>query len=201
MSAPAGPVRRSDLVSSHAQAEQLMCAGYCGRMATTGRDGWPYVVPMLYVYRDQVVYVHGSRAKGHLRINVEHDARACILVDEPGAVYPYGRFECDSSVSYDSVMAFGTVRLVEDRADTSAFFDAFMAKYSPGEEGRPKGFYPRLDMITVYAMTVERLSGKAIVLPTTAQRWPAVDRTLSPSATAPSDTAQESRAKTPPRLD
>jgi nitroimidazol reductase NimA-like FMN-containing flavoprotein (pyridoxamine 5'-phosphate oxidase superfamily) len=154
-------------------------------MATTGADGWPYVVPMLYVYRDRRVYVHGSSAKGHLRTNVEHDPRACFVVDEPGAVYAYGRFQCDSSLSYQSVIAFGKVRLVGERAETSAFFDAFMAKYSPGEDGRPRGFYPRLDSIVVYAMSVERLSGKAILLPTAARRWPAIDRTLSPGATAP----------------
>jgi len=29
---------------------------------------------------------------------------------------------------------------------------------------RPKGFFPRIDMITVYAISVERMTGKAMAL-------------------------------------
>jgi hypothetical protein len=32
------------------------------------------------------------------------------------------------------------------------FCDALMAKYHGRDVGRPKGFYPRLDHITVYAI-------------------------------------------------
>ena len=46
----------------------------------------------------------------------------------------------------------------------------------------PAGFYPRLDQITLYAIAVERMTGKQTVLPAAPQRWPAVDRTASPDA-------------------
>ena len=47
---------------------------------------------------------------------------------------------------------------------------------------RPAGFYPRLDQITLYAIAVERMTGKETVLPAAPQRWPAADRTASPDA-------------------
>jgi hypothetical protein len=58
-----------------------------------------------------------------------------------------------------------------------------MAKYADPGWGRPKGFYPRLEQVTVYAIRVERMTGKETPLPAAADRWPASDRTKSPDAT------------------
>jgi nitroimidazol reductase NimA-like FMN-containing flavoprotein (pyridoxamine 5'-phosphate oxidase superfamily) len=87
-------------------------------------------------------------------------------------------------VAYRSVVAFGRIRVVEDLAARRRFFDALMAKYAKKDWERPKGFYPRIDQITLYAITVERLSGKETPLPQASEQWPAVDRTKSPNARA-----------------
>ena len=80
---------------------------------------------------------------------------------------------------------FGTISIVQDRALKTTFFDALMAKYSADDSGRPKGFYPRLDEVTVYAITVDRMSGKETSLPAVESRWPSVDRTKPPDVEAP----------------
>lgn len=175
-------VRRADKQLDEAGARALLAEAVCGRLATVGADGFPYVVPLLYVVRDGEIWVHNTRARGHLRDNVDHEARVCFEIDEAGEVFPYGRFECDTSIAYRSVIAFGRIRVVADAAQKAAFFDAFMAKYADPAWARPPGFYPRLDQVTVYAIAVERLSGKQTPLPIAAQRWPAVDMTKSPHA-------------------
>ena len=178
-------VRRADKLMPEAGVRSLVASAYSGRLATVGSDGWPYVVPLLYVWMDGEIWVHNTRARGHLRDNVGHEARVCFEVDEPGEVFPYGRFECDSSVAYRSVVAFGRIRIVEDRARKQAFFDALMAKYGNPEWDRPKGFYPRLDQTTVYAIAVERMTGKETPLPAVGARWPAADNTKTPDAHPP----------------
>jgi nitroimidazol reductase NimA-like FMN-containing flavoprotein (pyridoxamine 5'-phosphate oxidase superfamily) len=175
-------VRRADKLMAEARARETLEGGFCGRLATVGKDGWPYCVPLLYVLIDGEIFVHNTRAKGHLRENVDHEPRVCFEVDEVGEVFPYGRFECDSSVAYASVVAFGRIRVVEDLPTRRRFFDALMAKYAKKDWERPKGFYPRIDQITLYAIAVERLTGKETPLPEASQRWPAVDRTKSPNA-------------------
>jgi nitroimidazol reductase NimA-like FMN-containing flavoprotein (pyridoxamine 5'-phosphate oxidase superfamily) len=175
-------VRRTDKLMADEQAWALLAHGFCGRLGTVGPDGFPYVLPLLYVWMDGSVYVHNTRARGHLRRNVDHEARVCFEVDEPGEVFVYGRFECDSSVAYRSVIAFGTIAVVEDGATKQRFCEALMAKYAPTGDGRPPGFFPRLDQITVYAIAVERLTGKETALPDPSERWPAVDRTKTPHA-------------------
>lgn len=178
-------VRRTDRVLADEAARETLARGFCGRLATVGADGYPYCVPLLYVWMDGEVWVHNTRARGHLRANVEHDARVCFEVDEPGEVFAYGRFECNSTVAYRSVVLFGRIRVVEERPAKQRFCEALMAKYAKPDWDRPKGFFPRLDEITVYAVAVERLTGKALALPAAAQQWPAVDMTKSPNAKPP----------------
>lgn len=96
---------------------------------------------------------------------IERDARACFEVDEPVKVFDYGRFECDTGLAYSSAIAHGRVRIVDDRAAKSRFFDALLAKYGTGVPGRPK-----------------RITGKQCPLPPISEQWPALDRTKSPNA-------------------
>jgi len=170
---------------AESEARELITGAHCGRVGTIGPDGWPYVVPLLHVLTADVINMHNTAARGHFRLNVERDARACFEVDEPVKVFDYGRFECDSGLAYRSAIAYGRIRIVEDRDAKIRFFDAFLAKYGTGVPGRPKSFYPRLDAVTVYALTVERISGKHCPLPPASEQWPALDRTKTPDAKPP----------------
>jgi hypothetical protein len=181
----APPVRRADKLMSAERARAILTGGYAGRLATVGPEGWPYIVPLLFVWRDGEVWVHNTSARGHLRTNVEHEPRACFEVDEPGEVFAYGRFECDTSVVYRSVVAFGRIRIVEESRHKAAFFEALMAKYGDPGWARPLSFFPRLAQVTVYALAVERMTGKETPLPAILDRWPAADHTRTPDAVAP----------------
>lgn len=180
MSSP--QLRRQDRALEESEARELIARAYSGRLATVGADGWPYVVPLLHVFAGEEIGVHNTAARGHLRTNAEREPRVCYEVDEPIKVFDYGRFECDTGLAYRSAIAYGRIRIVDERAAKSRFFDALLAKYGTGTPGRPKGFYPRLDEVTVYAITVERITGKQCPLPPLSEQWPALDRTKSPNA-------------------
>jgi nitroimidazol reductase NimA-like FMN-containing flavoprotein (pyridoxamine 5'-phosphate oxidase superfamily) len=178
-------VRRTDRVMPDDRMREMLTHGFCGRLATVGEDGSPYCVPLLYVWDDGQVYLHNTLARGHLRANVDHEARVCFEVDEAGTVFDYGRFECDSSVAYRSVIVFGRIRIVTELAAKQRFCEALMTKYGKPGTDRPKGFFPRIDLITVYAITVARMTGKEVPLPDVSQQWPAVDMTKTPHARPP----------------
>jgi hypothetical protein len=71
---------------------------------------------------------------------------------------------------------------VDETEDKQRFFEALMQKYAKAEWERPKGFFPRLDQITLYAIAVERITGKEGSLPDVSQQWPSLDRTKTPNA-------------------
>ena len=183
MSSP--PVRRADKLMAQAKVDELLSTGYVGHLASVSPDGSPYVCPLLYVWVDAQVWVHNTSARGHLQDNVRHDPRVCFEVSVPGKVFAYGRYECDTSVEYRSIVVFGRMAIVEDPARKARFFDGLMAKYYGDDPTRPKSFYPRLDAVTVYALSVERITGKEQVLPAKETQWPASDHTKSPGVSPP----------------
>src|SRR4051794_14908667 len=181
MSSP--QLRRADRMMPADRAHQFLVRGFAGRLATVGEDGYPYCIPLLYVWMDDRLFVHTTSARGHLRINVERCPRICFEVDEPDQVFDYGRFECDSGLAYSSIVLFGTIHIVEERAVKQRFCEMLMQKYGKPDTVRPKRFFPRLDIITVYAIAVERITGKQQAMPV--QQWPEVDFTKTPNAKAP----------------
>jgi uncharacterized protein len=178
-------MRRLDRIMDDARAHAMLAGSFCGRLGTVGADGWPYVVPLLYVWMDQKVYIHRTSARGHLADNLDANPRVCFEVDAPDEVFAYGRYQCDTGLAYSSVIAFGTMRVVSDPDYKTRFCVELMRKYADPGWNRPKDFFPRLNEIAVYAMTIERLTGKEQVLPERSQRWPALDRTKSPKAVPP----------------
>lgn len=159
------PLRRADKQMSDADVAAFLTRSFCLRLATVGADGWPYVVPLLFVMIDDEVVVHTTAAEGHFRRNVEQGGKVCLELDEPGQVFGYGKTECDTSVSYESVIAFGVIREIHERAYKERFCTELMRKYAKHIEGRAPGVFPRLDHIRVYAIAIERMTGKRTPAP------------------------------------
>jgi uncharacterized protein len=178
-------LRRADRVMSDERALDTLRSGYKGHLATVSEDGSPYCIPILYVWMDGEIHVHTTAARGHLRTNIERESRVCFTVDHDQGVFDYGRFECDSGLAYASVVVFGRMRFVEDRQTKQRFCEALIAKYGKPDTRRPRAFYPRLDVITVYVLRAERMTGKEQVLPPMSEQWPAKDRTKTPNARPP----------------
>jgi uncharacterized protein len=180
-----GVVRRKDKEMSAAEADALLHRAALAHFATVGADGIPYVVPNLFVYDGGKIYLHTTAASGHFRANVAHSPRISFEVAEMGQVFPYGEFECDTTVSYASVIGFGTIHIEADAAEKAHFFDRFLAKYASPNWQRPKSFYPRLDEVTVYRIDAQRITGKKGPLLALGEQWPARNQTKSPGAMPP----------------
>lgn len=159
------PLRRADKQMSDTEAKEFLSQAFSMRIGTVGADGWPYVLPMLFVMLDDEVVMHTTAAHGHFRENVQAGARVCLELDEPGEVFGYGKTECDTSISYRSVIAFGHIRELEVREQKLRFCAALMAKYASHIERRMNGEFPRVDHIRVYAIAIERITGKRTVQP------------------------------------
>jgi uncharacterized protein len=167
-----GEVRRADKVMTREELGGLLARAYCGRTATVGRDGYPYVVPNLFVWMDERIYLHTARASGHFLTNIEFCDRVCFEVDEPGETFPYGPVECDTSIAYRSAVIFGRISVVSERETKLRFFAAFMSKYAPPDSwGRRQGTFPRVDSTIVYVLHPENMTGKQTLLPAAEKRW------------------------------
>jgi nitroimidazol reductase NimA-like FMN-containing flavoprotein (pyridoxamine 5'-phosphate oxidase superfamily) len=180
MSSPT--MRRAERMMPDDSTFETLVGGYSGRLATIGIDGYPYCIPLLYVWMDGELYFHTTSAKGHLRTNINANPRVCFEMNQAEGVFDYGRFECDSGLAYRSVVVFGMIRVIEERERKQQFCEQLMAKYGKPETIRPKGFFPLINIITVYALSIERMTGKQQALPPLSEQWPNLDMTKTPNA-------------------
>jgi nitroimidazol reductase NimA-like FMN-containing flavoprotein (pyridoxamine 5'-phosphate oxidase superfamily) len=131
-------------------------------VGTVDANGWPYVVPLVYVYEDgDFLYLHTGSHQGHFLTNVQRDPRICVEVSEIGPLHKGKRFACDSALVYSSVIVFGPVRILyHDRQKKSWFLDRLLAKHGDPSWVFEPG-YPLIDQIILYEQKIEVLTGKA----------------------------------------
>ncbi|MBV8876655.1 MAG: pyridoxamine 5'-phosphate oxidase family protein [Gammaproteobacteria bacterium] len=167
-----GDLRRADKIMNVEEVRAFLASAHCGRTATVGADGYPYVVPNLFVWMEERIFLHTARHRGHFLANVEFCDRVCFEADEPGETFPYGPVECDTSIAFRSVVVFGRIRVVPELEVRQRFFTAFMSKYAPPDSwGRPQDSFPRIGSTVLYAITPEIMTGKRTPLPSAEKVW------------------------------
>jgi uncharacterized protein len=167
-----GNLRRADKIMTAEEVRRFLASAHCGRTATVGADGYPYVVPNLFVWMEERIFLHTARYRGHFLANVEFCDRVCFEADQPGETFPYGPVECDTSIAFRSVVVFGRIRVVPELDIRQRFFTAFMSKYAPPDSwGRAKDTFPRIGSTILYAISPEIMTGKQAPLPATENRW------------------------------
>lgn len=150
------PMRRRGRELDRDQCEKLLEEGLHGVLSLSGDGGWPYAVPLNYVYRDGKLYFHGAKA-GHKLDALRRDPRASFCVVTRDRVIPE-KYTTD----YRSVVAFGLLREVTEEAEKRAALHALAAKYAPAEteESRERAVNAELAATAVLELTVVHVTGK-----------------------------------------
>jgi len=128
-------------------------------------DGSPHLVTQLFVYDEATgaIYVHGaSDGRAHGIVERAGSAPACFTTSEMGRFVPAAE-PVNFTVEYASVVAYGTIDLLEARADKRRVLERFMSKFAPqltaGEDYEEMS-EASIDRTAVYRLDVERWSGK-----------------------------------------
>jgi nitroimidazol reductase NimA-like FMN-containing flavoprotein (pyridoxamine 5'-phosphate oxidase superfamily) len=143
------------------KAREFLHRQTTAHVGTVDANGWPYVVPLVYIYEGgEYLYLHTGAHQGHFLTNVQHNPRICVEVSEIGPLHRGKRFACDSALVYTSVIVYGSVRiLAHDREKKSWFLDRLLAKHwDPSWTFEPG--YPLIDNIILYEQKIEILTGK-----------------------------------------
>ncbi len=129
----------------------------------TVNNGQPFINPTSFWYdaTRHEIYFH-SNVVGRMRVNAEANARVCFEVFESGKFLP-SNVALELSVQYASVIAFGTLRVLQDDADKERALYGLMQKYfshlTVGKLIRPITA-KELKRTSVYALAIEEWSGK-----------------------------------------
>ena len=129
----------------------------------TQSDSQPFITAMNFWYNAEPheIIVHSSN-KGRLHINMTQHDLVCFQATLHGKLLP-SNIAMEFSIQYESVVAFGKMRMLDDESEKQNALYGLIRKYfpemTPGVEYRPITTN-ELMRTTVYAITIDHWSGK-----------------------------------------
>jgi nitroimidazol reductase NimA-like FMN-containing flavoprotein (pyridoxamine 5'-phosphate oxidase superfamily) len=120
------------------ETEKLLEAAQTGVFCTIGRDGYPYGVPVQFVYEDGNVYFHCLVA-GEKLDNIKENDQVCFTAYEMGGVWrPDGmEYMCGLNTEYKSAIVRGSASVVRDDEEKTRILKSIVRKYAPGLADMP----------------------------------------------------------------
>jgi len=143
-----------------AECEAILFRGSSGVLAVSGDDGYPYAVPLSYVYDGGKIYFHCAK-QGHKLDAVARCDKVSFCVTDRDDVVPE-----EYTTHFRSVIVFGRARVLEDEEEKLSAFAKLAEKYSPGEAlaaGRAEELARQYPRVNILALTPEHLTGKECI--------------------------------------
>lgn len=158
-------MRRHRQQLSREECENILGRCTSGVLALTGDGGYPYAVPLSYVYTDGSIIFH-SAVEGHKVDAIKRDSRCSFCVIEQDEIKP-----AEFTTHFRSVIAFGRIHILEDADDKVQALRLLGRRYSPNDEpGLQHEIDKSLDHVLLLRLDIQHLSGKEAIELTRARK-------------------------------
>ena len=148
-------MRRGKQQLSFDECVEILKRGSSGVLAVMGDDGYPYAVPLSYVYHDNALFFHGATS-GHKLDAIRQNEKFSFCVIDQDEVIPE-----KLTSAYRSVIAFGKAHILEDETEIRAAAQMLGQKYSPGmDELINKEIETYMRHMAVVRLDIEHITGK-----------------------------------------
>jgi len=151
-------------IKSYEKIKQFLNEEHVGRISSIDVDGFPQIIPMNFVFRNDAVYMH-SHVKGEKLDNISQNNKVGFEADRELEFLP-SYFEDPHNAAladtlYISIVIKGIASFVSDREEKILALNGLMEKY------QPEGFYDPLksdmrvlDAVSVIKIIPQKLHGK-----------------------------------------
>ena len=151
-------MRRNRQQLSREECERILGRCTSGVLALTGDGGYPYAVPLSYVYAVGAIIFH-SAVQGHKVDAIKRDSRCSFCVIEQDEIRP-----AEFTTYFRSVIAFGRIHTLEDAAEKVQALRLLGHRYSPNDEpGLQHEIDKSLDHVLLLRLDIDHLSGKEAI--------------------------------------
>ena len=153
------PMRRSAQLLTNAEAEEILMSATSGVLSVLGDGGYPYGVPLSYVYNEGKIYFHCAKSGHKLDAVKECDkASFCVIAQDEIIPEKY-------TTAFRSVIAFGRIREITDDSEMRRAIELLARRYNPAgsEEDLNTEIDREYDRLCMLKLTVEHLTGKEAI--------------------------------------
>ncbi|HEY9575801.1 MAG TPA: pyridoxamine 5'-phosphate oxidase family protein [Lachnospiraceae bacterium] len=127
-----------------------------GVLAVLGDEGYPYTVPLDYIYEDGKIYFHGAKV-GHKMDAIKKCDKVSFCVYDKGF-----KKEGDWALNISSVVVFGRIKEIEDREMVFRRVKNLGLKYYPTPESVDEEMKRSAAAVACLELTIEHMTGKII---------------------------------------
>jgi hypothetical protein len=151
-------MRRNKQLLPDELAEQILINGRTGILGVSGDDGYPYTVPLNYVYENRTIYFHCAKA-GHKLDAIRNNNKVSFCVIDKEDIISE-RF----TTYFRSVIAFGKAAEVVEDSEKLRIMRLLNNKYAPGlDEAGESEIKREWSILCVISINVEHLTGKEAI--------------------------------------
>lgn len=148
-------MRRKDREIDVNEAKEILRNSEYGVLSTVGENGYPYGVPVNYVYVDDAIYFHCA-IEGYKLDNISYNHKVSFCVVGETSI-----ISNEFSTNYESVVVFGKAEEAYDDEKDLALLE-LIKKYSPEYIEKGKKYIKNAGSETkVIKISIEYISGKA----------------------------------------
>lgn len=151
-------MRRKRQQLSEEESVAILKRATHGILALYGDEGYPYAVPVSYVYENGRIYFH-SAMSGHKVDAISRNSKVSFCVVEQDDVRP-----AEFTTYFRSVIVFGTARALTDDNEKMAALTALGRRYSPDDaEGLRKEIAKDFSHVLMVEISIDHLTGKEAI--------------------------------------
>ena len=153
------PMRRSKQALSPEKCQEILQRGTSGVLALSGEGGYPYAVPISYVYADGKLYFHSAKA-GHKIDAIRSCPKGSFCVIDQDQIVPE-----EYTTYFRSVIAVGRIRVLEEDGEKLAAIEKLAEKYAPEEspQSRRNAIHREWAPLCMLEMSIDHLTGKEAI--------------------------------------
>lgn len=150
------PLRRFKQAASAEECQAVLSSAWRGILSVHGDNGYPYGVPVNFLYSEGKIYFHCAKA-GHKLDAVRADDKVCFTVLSEPVRNPGEWWNC-----FTSVICFGRIREVTDKQQTDRILRQIGAKFFPEGYDLEKDMTNNAPNALVMEITIDHMSGKHV---------------------------------------
>ena len=151
-------MRRKRQQLSEEKSIGILQKSTAGTLALLGDGGYPYAVPISYVYAEGKLYFH-SALSGHKVDAIRKCDKASFCVIDKDDVQPE-----KYTTYFRSVIAFGRIHIIEDEQEKLETARLLGDRYNPNqEEALQKEIEKGLSRMVMIRFDIEYLTGKQAI--------------------------------------
>jgi uncharacterized protein len=150
--------RKKKEIQNREVIDRLLITCPVGRLGTIGKDGYPRIKPLNFVYLKGAIYFHSAK-EGEKIDDIGRDNRVVFEIDEPIGYVRGDINPCSARYLYQSVIIKGKAVIVADDGESLLALKSLMEKYQP--EGGYGEFLPeKLAITAIVRIDIGEITGK-----------------------------------------